>query len=93
MKLDWDTLNNLKTHKDAWVGMLERQKLLSIESLNNTEFEDDAPHTRVSAIEAETSYIDHELRVMKVTLDQAEELLALLKDVEPLLRLILERDQ
>lgn len=74
--MDWDTLNNLRTHKDAWVRLLEQHRAGTTSILDDTE--------------ADHSYMTHEIEVLKVTLDQAAELVDAVKAAEPLLRLILD---
>lgn len=91
MTLDWDTLNNLRSHKAAWIAILQRQKRLTTQDLLNTK-SDDPEWDRAKAIHDETSYLDHELVVLEATLTQAAELADAVKALEPLLRLILEGD-
>lgn len=76
MPLDWDTLNNLSTHRDAWVRLLEQHRAGTTSILDDTE--------------ADHSYMTHEIEVLKTTLDQACALVDAVKAVEPLLRLILD---
>ena len=78
MMIDRGTLLNLRTHREAWLSLLNELKELKSSPCQDMDFD--------------TSYIDHEIRAMELTLAQADELLTSLDALGPVLRMLLAEE-
>lgn len=70
MFIDFATLDNLRTHHDAWVRLLEEHR----KSFSILDPDQEVDHR----------YISHEIEVLKVTLAQASELVEIVRGLGPL---------
>lgn len=75
MQIDFETLDNLRTHHDSWVRLLEelkaRQSILSVDRDEEG---------------SDSSYIEHEINALKITLAQASALVEMIRELGPLFR-------